>query len=85
MGSNQIRNTYLNVLNREYNENLCHKYNFDLLRARYSFANDLYRKDLYSHYGCVNAIEFSDNGQWLVSGIPKHYYLFLLVYLLAFN
>lgn len=31
-------------------------------------AQNLFRKDLYSHYGCVNAIEFSHDGEWLVSG-----------------
>ncbi|XP_077494172.1 DDB1- and CUL4-associated factor 5 [Amblyomma americanum] len=39
-----------------------------LIRDRFAAANCLYRKDLYAHYGCVNAIEFSDDGEWLVSG-----------------
>ncbi|KAL3183656.1 hypothetical protein MRX96_033754 [Rhipicephalus microplus] len=39
-----------------------------LIRDGLVFGADLYRKDLYAHYGCVNAIEFSNDGEWLVSG-----------------
>lgn len=39
-----------------------------MLRSRLKSATNLFRKDLYSHYGCVNAIEFSKDGDWLVSG-----------------
>lgn len=39
-----------------------------LFHERYSSASNLYRKDLYAHFGCVNAIEFSADGDWLVSG-----------------
>ncbi|KAH8030248.1 hypothetical protein HPB51_006680 [Rhipicephalus microplus] len=39
-----------------------------LMRDGLVFGADLYRKDLYAHYGCVNAIEFSNDGEWLVSG-----------------
>lgn len=39
-----------------------------MIRGRYEIATSLYRKDLYSHFGCVNAIEFSNDGQWLMSG-----------------
>ena len=66
-----LKNTTQNVLSREYNDLFCQKYTRDLLRGRFESAQDLYRKDLYSHYGCVNAIEFSDNGQWLVSGMAS--------------
>ncbi|KAL0269456.1 UNVERIFIED_CONTAM: hypothetical protein PYX00_007181 [Menopon gallinae] len=31
-------------------------------------AKDLYKKDLTAHYGCVNAIEFSNDGNLLFSG-----------------
>lgn len=31
-------------------------------------AHSLYKKDLLAHYGCVNAVEFADNGQFFVSG-----------------
>lgn len=39
-----------------------------LLDSRLSSAQNLFRKDLYSHYGCVNAIEFSKEGDLLISG-----------------
>ncbi|XP_067119886.1 DDB1- and CUL4-associated factor 5-like [Centruroides vittatus] len=39
-----------------------------MMRHRLLNAKSLYRKDLFAHYGCVNAIEFSANGEWLVSG-----------------
>ncbi|KAF0031165.1 hypothetical protein F2P81_015720 [Scophthalmus maximus] len=32
-------------------------------------CTSLYKKDMLGHFGCVNAIEFSNNGgEWLVSG-----------------
>ncbi|XP_077586883.1 DDB1- and CUL4-associated factor 5 isoform X2 [Stigmatopora nigra] len=38
-------------------------------RRRLSGCTSLYKKDLLGHFGCVNAIEFSNNGgEWLVSG-----------------
>ncbi|XP_059475171.1 DDB1- and CUL4-associated factor 5 [Neocloeon triangulifer] len=39
-----------------------------LLRNKIDAAKVWHRKDLYSHYGCVNAIEFSTDGKLLVSG-----------------
>lgn len=39
-----------------------------LVNARFENSENLYRKDLQSHYGCVNAIEFSNQGDLLVSG-----------------
>ncbi|XP_013775142.1 DDB1- and CUL4-associated factor 5-like isoform X2 [Limulus polyphemus] len=41
---------------------------FPALRHRFNQAKNLYRKDLFAHYGCVNAIEFSHDGEWLASG-----------------
>ncbi|XP_045605789.1 dentin sialophosphoprotein isoform X2 [Procambarus clarkii] len=38
------------------------------LSRRLDTSKNLYRKDLYAHYGCVNAIEFSREGDLLVSG-----------------
>lgn len=35
---------------------------------RLNAARNLYRRDLVCHFGCVNAIEFSSNGELLVSG-----------------
>ncbi|XP_065081570.1 uncharacterized protein LOC135704072 [Ochlerotatus camptorhynchus] len=40
----------------------------NLFHERLRIARNLYKKDLVSHYGCVNAIEFSQEGQLLVSG-----------------
>ncbi|KAG7202814.1 hypothetical protein KM043_009971 [Ampulex compressa] len=39
-----------------------------LFNARLECSENLFRKDLLSHYGCVNAIEFSSQGDLLVSG-----------------
>ena len=39
------------------------------MRDRLGRAKNLYRKDLKAHFGCVNAIEFSnDGGEWMTSG-----------------
>ncbi|XP_045133185.1 DDB1- and CUL4-associated factor 5-like isoform X1 [Portunus trituberculatus] len=38
------------------------------LSRRLNASKNLYSKDLYAHYGCVNAIEFSNEGDLLVSG-----------------
>lgn len=41
----------------------------DLQRRRLQACRNLYKKDLLGHFGCVNAIEFSNNGgNMLVSG-----------------
>jgi hypothetical protein len=54
------------LVKRQYNERLhIHK---QLLRERLYSARNLYRKDLLAHYGCVNAIEFSNKGELLASG-----------------
>lgn len=37
-------------------------------------SKDLYKKDLTAHFGCVNAIEFSGDGNLLFSG--KKFYIF---------
>uniref|UniRef100_A0A8C9T433 Ddb1 and cul4 associated factor 5 n=1 Tax=Scleropages formosus TaxID=113540 RepID=A0A8C9T433_SCLFO len=38
-------------------------------RRRLAGCTSLYKRDLLGHFGCVNAIEFSNNGgEWLVSG-----------------
>ena len=38
------------------------------MSRRLDHSKNLYHKDLYAHYGCVNAIEFSTEGDLLVSG-----------------
>ncbi|KAJ8723827.1 hypothetical protein PYW07_007807 [Mythimna separata] len=42
------------------------KYQF--FNNRLNAAKNLYRRELVCHFGCVNAIEFSSNGELLVSG-----------------
>ena len=39
-----------------------------LVNSRFNTSENLFRRDLLSHYGCVNAIEFSNQGDLLVSG-----------------
>ena len=39
-----------------------------LMKKRLEDATSLYRRDLKAHYGCVNAIEFSNDGLNIVSG-----------------
>lgn len=55
--------TYLNK--REYGLS---EVKSQLFTNRLNAAKNLYRKDLVCHFGCVNAIEFSKNGELLVSG-----------------
>jgi len=38
------------------------------LRDRWRNAGEIYKKDLLAHYGCVNALEFSQDGDLMVSG-----------------
>jgi WD repeat-containing protein 22 len=54
------------LVKRQYNDRL--RINKQLLRERLYTARNLYRKDLLAHYGCVNAIEFSNKGELLASG-----------------
>lgn len=56
------------LFNRETDKNsdTCNRIISDLLSRK---TERFYRKDLVAHYGCVNAIEFSNNGQFLVSGV----------------
>lgn len=50
-----------------------------LVNARFENSENLYRKDLLSHYGCVNAIEFSNQGDLLVSGQTLAIFLFVFL------
>lgn len=43
-----------------------------LFRERLGLATSLFRRDLVAHFGCVNAIEFSADGELLVSGLYTH-------------
>lgn len=63
----QAKGSVLGYASRQqYDTNL--RLRNSLIRDRFAVASNLYKKDLFAHYGCVNAIEFSDDGHWLVSG-----------------
>ena len=38
------------------------------IREKWRKDKSLYKKDLLAHFGCVNAVEFSDDGDLMVSG-----------------
>jgi len=51
---------------REYNDSL--NIQKRILNSRLNSANSLHSKNLLAHFGCVNAIEFSNGGEYLASG-----------------
>lgn len=55
------------IISRQTGDNIVY-FRQNLYRERLSCAKSLYKKDLLSHFGCVNAIEFSNDGDLLVSG-----------------
>lgn len=55
------------IINRQIDDNLAY-FRANLFQERLAIAKNLYRTDLLAHYGCVNAIEFSNDGNLLVSG-----------------
>ena len=60
-------NIFKQLINRQADNNI-YQFQPNLYRERLRLAKNLYRTDLVAHYGCVNAIEFSNGGQYLVSG-----------------
>lgn len=70
----------LNMLNFLANRSINHRYDDykNLTKQLFDTAKDLYKKDLTAHYGCVNAIEFSSDGNLLFSGLYC-FILFLLI------
>ncbi|CAO1443202.1 unnamed protein product [Diamesa serratosioi] len=61
----------INLINHLLNRNsglLKSDFRSKLFKDRLSIVKNLYKKDLICHYGCVNAIEFSHDGNWLISG-----------------
>lgn len=54
------------IIKRQYSTSVYIKN--ELFNKRLASARNLFRKDLLSHYGCVNAIEFSNEGELLISG-----------------
>ncbi|RZC41940.1 DDB1- and CUL4-associated factor 5 [Asbolus verrucosus] len=59
-------NPLRHIIERQYKDNVFIKNK--IFKERLAKARNLYRKDLLAHYGCVNAIEFSGEGDLLVSG-----------------
>lgn len=66
MSEQSIINPLCYVLERQYKNNFFIR--SKLFSERLAKAKNLYRKDLSAHYGCVNAIEFSQDDELLVSG-----------------
>lgn len=56
------------LFRRQYGVNPTSNFQLTLFKDRFSIAKNLYKRDLISHYGCVNAIEFSQEGSYLTSG-----------------
>lgn len=60
--------SFLNeLLKREYKDNTT-RLSKKIFNDRLKFAQNLYNKNFLAHYGCVNAIEFLNGGQFLASG-----------------
>ncbi|CRK91640.1 CLUMA_CG005292, isoform A [Clunio marinus] len=66
--SNKSNTIIHNLFRRQYGLDSQNNFQSKLFKSRLSIAKSLYKKDLVSHYGCVNAIEFSQDGNWLSSG-----------------
>lgn len=69
MGSQLIEsaNPVVHLMHRQIGNNILH-FRQNLFRERLASARNLYCRNLVSHYGCVNAIEFSSDGDLLISG-----------------
>lgn len=67
MEDRSVVNPLTYIVNRQYDGKV-EGIRANLFRGRLSVARNLYRKDLLAHYGCVNAIEFSSEGELLISG-----------------
>lgn len=64
---NKAQNLVAHLLRRQSGDNVF-GFRRQLFRERLSLATSLYKRDLVAHFGCVNAIEFSGDGELLVSG-----------------
>lgn len=62
------KNIVHNVIRRSYGLEKSKSFQLTLFKDRLSIARNLFKRDLVSHFGCVNAIEFSREGNWLTSG-----------------
>ncbi|XP_046689267.1 DDB1- and CUL4-associated factor 5-like [Homalodisca vitripennis] len=65
--SKSISNTVGYLFNREYSDSP-NALKQNILSVRLNKAKSLYSKNLLAHFGCVNAIEFSNGGEFLASG-----------------
>ncbi|KAL7016125.1 hypothetical protein ACKWTF_009929 [Chironomus riparius] len=67
--TNPLANNILrNVIQRENGLSSSCSFQSKLFADRLSISKNLFKRDLVSHYGCINAIEFSREGNWLISG-----------------
>lgn len=66
MAGPSVINPLKSIVERQYSDTLVIKNR--IFKERLAKAKNFYRKDLFAHYGCVNAIEFSTEGELLVSG-----------------
>lgn len=57
-----------NLIRRQNGIETSEKFQLKLFKNRLSIGKNLFKRDLISHYGCVNAIEFSKEGNFLISG-----------------
>lgn len=71
------------ITRRQYNDRVNIKR--DLFTNRMTLARSLFRKDLLAHYGCVNAIEFSNQGDLLASGMYLSQIQFIIHYIIFAN
>lgn len=72
MAGLSVTNPLKYIVDRQYSDCLVIKNR--IFKERLANARNFYRKDLVAHYGCVNAIEFSDEGELLVSGKKLFYF-----------
>lgn len=63
--TNSIANKFIR---RQYGLDQTQNFQLKLFKDRLSIAKNLFKRDLVSHFGCVNAIEWSNNGNFLTSG-----------------
>lgn len=62
-----VANPISHIMSRQIGDNIV-SFRQNLFRERLTNAQNLYRMNMIAHYGCVNAIEFSKNGELLTSG-----------------
>lgn len=65
-GTQKGLNLVPHMFMREY-EISPHRFRGNVFRERLRAAKDHYKRDLVAHFGCVNAIEFSNEGELLIS------------------